>query len=768
MKTTTKNKKKKVSPAEIYQAQMDFGGWLKDNAVPLATGIGGAALMIGSGGLAAPLAAPMIASGVGMMANSAGQMVANSMAPEQESQVQPQAVTVADRRYAPTFAMGGPVKNKQVGPVTQNQYPPYEPPWAIGNTHFDGQIVGSKRVGNIELGKDLKVKMPQGMKAFNRVIPMLDAGVEIGNLLLQKPGDYEHNIVYSYENDNLPNISVKDYLNSKYGGIYRNGGYLSSYGAGGPMPQVYEGQSHLGPNGGIPIDRSGNPSAVSNNKPVALVESGEVSWMSPQGTPYIFSDKLGFAKQAKSIMNKYKPRLGKDFDKTDKLSTYGLNTELGKLMEKQETLRAGMDMMSNQVTYGNGGSIKINPENKGKFTAWAKEHGMSVKEAATHVMAHKEQYSPTVVKRANFAKNFAHEYGGPLPQYLDGGGFTGELTDPPYQYEWPIPQDSPVTKVDYANSTLKTSTPTKPQGSFYPSYLASPEVNGAYFRKQTNKSTPPNTWYSQPTILGDPNYKAEHYNATVGPDDISYDLGSSVDFANQAVGSSEVSQKNKPGYKNPFEFGTADYIGYGAQLAAPLANLAITLANKPKKIKTPYIEPELVNLESEREAARRDATLAANINRRNARGGSFYNYYSNALAGTNAAQRALGDTLSRSYMNERNTNAQIINQNRAANAEQERYYENLNAQERDAYLGSLANSIGQFGQVGAGFVGERNKMKSAATYGANMGTDSRELVFDKANTPIHAYIYVDNTGQRWAKANGQQAVRIDSNNKIIG
>jgi hypothetical protein len=61
------------------------------------------------------------------------------------------------------------------------------------------------------------------------------------------------------------------------------------------------------------------------------------------------------------------------------------------------------------------GGMYINPKNKGKFTAWAKSHGMSVQEAASHVMANKENYSPTTVKRANFAKNastWKHEKGG--------------------------------------------------------------------------------------------------------------------------------------------------------------------------------------------------------------------------------------------------------------------------------------------------------------------------------------------------------------------
>ncbi len=74
------------------------------------------------------------------------------------------------------------------------------------------------------------------------------------------------------------------------------------------------------------------------------------------------------------------------------------------------------------VEFKNGG-IYINPKNKGKFTLWAKSHGMSVQEAASHVMANKDKYSSTIVKRANFAKNaskFKHEMGGTI-EYAEGG-----------------------------------------------------------------------------------------------------------------------------------------------------------------------------------------------------------------------------------------------------------------------------------------------------------------------------------------------------------
>ena len=51
--------------------------------------------------------------------------------------------------------------------------------------------------------------------------------------------------------------------------------------------------------------------------------------------------------------------------------------------------------------------IEIKPENEGKFTAWAKARGMSVQEAASKVMSNKDEYPPSVVKMANFAKNAA-------------------------------------------------------------------------------------------------------------------------------------------------------------------------------------------------------------------------------------------------------------------------------------------------------------------------------------------------------------------------
>ena len=53
------------------------------------------------------------------------------------------------------------------------------------------------------------------------------------------------------------------------------------------------------------------------------------------------------------------------------------------------------------------GGIYIKPENRGKFTQQAQSAGMGVQEFASKVLGNKEDYSPTTVKRANFARNAA-------------------------------------------------------------------------------------------------------------------------------------------------------------------------------------------------------------------------------------------------------------------------------------------------------------------------------------------------------------------------
>ena len=69
------------------------------------------------------------------------------------------------------------------------------------------------------------------------------------------------------------------------------------------------------------------------------------------------------------------------------------------------------------------GGIMIKKENRGKFTESANRANMGVQEYARHILANKEDYSPTLIKRANFARNFGGH------KHTDGGYLEGKTYD---------------------------------------------------------------------------------------------------------------------------------------------------------------------------------------------------------------------------------------------------------------------------------------------------------------------------------------------------
>jgi len=94
--------------------------------------------------------------------------------------------------------------------------------------------------------------------------------------------------------------------------------------------------------------------------------------------------------------------------------------------EEQQAAMAEKNAMAEQLAMDQGmpvakSGIEIKPENKGKFTKWAKARGMSVAEAYKKVLANKDKYPPSVVKMANFARNAAgwkKEKGGETEEFV--------------------------------------------------------------------------------------------------------------------------------------------------------------------------------------------------------------------------------------------------------------------------------------------------------------------------------------------------------------
>ena len=88
----------------------------------------------------------------------------------------------------------------------------------------------------------------------------------------------------------------------------------------------------------------------------------------------------------------------------------------------------GRNLLENVAAEG--GRIHIKPSKKGTFTAAAKRHGKSVQAFASQVLANKDNYSPAMVKKANFARSaskWKHSLGGFL--YGEGGNLHSNVPD---------------------------------------------------------------------------------------------------------------------------------------------------------------------------------------------------------------------------------------------------------------------------------------------------------------------------------------------------
>ena len=135
-------------------------------------------------------------------------------------------------------------------------------------------------------------------------------------------------------------------------------------------------------------------------------------------------------------------------------TTKAVTDMIKSIIEPEENYRT--TLKNTGAHYANGGEINIKPSKRGTFTAAAKKRGKGVQEFASQVLANKDNYSPAMVKKANFARNAskwkkamgglvdssymdvfdAMGYGGNVfdnPEYSDYmalGGITGGPGDP--------------------------------------------------------------------------------------------------------------------------------------------------------------------------------------------------------------------------------------------------------------------------------------------------------------------------------------------------
>ena len=134
------------------------------------------------------------------------------------------------------------------------------------------------------------------------------------------------------------------------------------------------------------------------------------------------------------------------------------------------------------MAYFRDGGIELDPAKKGTFKAMATRMGLSVQEAAKKILdAPEGKYSPEMRRKANFARNFAKQDGGPQ---LDFSAF--ENMEPIME----IPNDE---KVPFMPGRSKNIYATEdfvaglhgPKGGFNP-FIAGTDIDGESFRIQAS------------------------------------------------------------------------------------------------------------------------------------------------------------------------------------------------------------------------------------------------------------------------------------------
>lgn len=193
----------------------------------------------------------------------------------------------------------------------------------------------------------------------------------------------------------------------------------------------------------IGVDQEGTPN---------LVEEGEVIW-----NDYVFSDRMIIPKRVKEKLGikgmndityaEAAKKIQKEAEErpNDPISKRGLDATLARLASSQEEDRmkkqqeeqeeqmlnmaaeGGLLFTDDNNEYSDGGKIHIKKSKRGTFTKAATEHGMGVQEFASKVLANKDNYSPAMAKKANFAKNASkwHAYGGEMGNLFPDGSFLG-------------------------------------------------------------------------------------------------------------------------------------------------------------------------------------------------------------------------------------------------------------------------------------------------------------------------------------------------------
>jgi len=670
---------KDLSPEQLEQ--MGLGSWLKDNAGNLVQTVGGVAL--GAAGVltANPMliagGAGMVGSGVGGFSETAGQKEQMEL---QEQQIKEQnALSTANTNlqnklnqnplvnYVPTRRRGGKLPKYQAGstlPIDSKAYtPPTEsvsnsmrrlrgettedmeayfaddPNVALQHTSFPDQIYHLRKIndpyseyyGGYEVGFDLRANDGRVNAPIERI----------------KAADWASFVETHRKKFIGPYSKYLDVLEPKQMAM---GGTIN-----------YSGQTHEGPNGGVPVDAQGNPNA---QNPVALVEKGEVKYDTGEGD-YIFSDQLElrkgktFAKKAKDIQAKYKMRMSEGVI-TDPIAKKGYDKEMQDLVKKQEELRSIVAPQEQPMMRTGGGLPKydgvswtpgntsfLNPEYnfnpRASFNTWQPE------ELDYKTLRQNYYRSNSMVPSPNSAEL------NPYDTDIDFGTF----------------EEAPLARLGRDNMLIPDRLTPRVASLPSPDIMPTRAQSRADFDQILSKSPAKNLYQGQTWT--------------------------------------ETGLQMIPG------------IASGISNIA-LARSRRRAAENMTKLQAPQIVAQQVNLEPARAGIREQGNVARANTSRGLRGSSATpgQYMSNMIAAETGIQRGVGEGINQLNIQEQTQNAASRQSADAFNAQMQARADEINymkeQQALDAYYNQLAGGIGQIGQ---GITGALSTKASSAQM-ANM------------------------------------------------
>jgi len=518
------------------------------------------------------------------------------------------------------------------------------------------------------------------------------AGVEVGDALSNLADD-------------------KDAINLVKG-LFRKGGYLKykramkKYADGGIILPTYinmpENNEHaMGGNltryngmkhedGGIPISQTDE------------VEGGETSFQQGSQNPndpgtFIFSDsilvpgtKKTFADESKKIDNRYKKR------ENDVWATNAKKMQLGKLAELQEQVKGTTQQQGMQMS-PDGSVHKMG----GKLPSMMKANGTS---------------------RYNLSKKMMnmHPNGGGVSNYSAFGNKPLVKNNVIIPNNGGIPGASfieqPITNVPIGVPQVTSNTTYKPTTRNINNNQSVVDMNAL---QKSIAWTPP---------TGNVDVPNGALNST-GIDLIEKDNWRTPELDNYVanmMNTNKLDLKEIPSnYKAPSNKNKSDMIipmaGYGLQA---LTNLPMLLA-KPNKATYDRITPEKVDLTGQRLEAQGSRNKALSVARRNASmlgSASAINSFNGAAISDIYGK--YGDQINNSLMNEKNTNAGIVNDTRGKNAQIQMAEVEANQREADAVRSAKQQALFNIGQSTA---------SAGKTYGNMQEQDNQMNWLDTSN-----------------------------------